>query len=307
LGYDLICLGNLTIDDVILPDQTQNLGCFGGDTIYSAFGAACWSDKVGFVAPVGTDFPVEHLTRLEKTGWDTRGLPRRKIPSIRNWVIYQDNDHRKWILESDPNDFFELSPTINDIPVDYLESKAFMILAMDLAAQEALVPALHKIGMVALDPQEDYIEGNIERILAMLCHVDVFLPSQEEVYRLLGHHDYERACVQFSGYGVRIVVIKMGSKGSLIYNTSNQKFFHIPIYETDVVDTTGAGDAYCGGFIAMLVKTADLHLAGVAGAVSASFAIEGIGLTHILHIDPADAIARFKKLESLIQEKEDEK
>ncbi len=301
MGYDLICLGNLTIDDVVLPDQTQQLGCFGGDAIYSAFGAACWSDKVGFVAPVGTDFPIEHLTHLEETGWDTRGLPKRDIPSIRNWVIYHDNNHRKWILESNPNDFFELSPTLNDIPVAYLDSKAFMILAMDLAAQEALVPVLHNLGMVAVDPQEDYIEGSIDRILSMLSNVDVFLPSQEEVFRLLGHHNYKKACEQFGGFGVKIVVVKMGSEGSLIYKTSNEKFLHIPIYDTEVVDTTGAGDAYCGGFMAMLVKTGDLKKAGLAGAVSASFAIEGIGLTHMLHIDPADARTRFEKLERLVQ------
>jgi sugar/nucleoside kinase (ribokinase family) len=304
LGYDLICLGNLTIDDVVLPDQTQQLGCFGGDAIYSAFGAACWSDKVGFVAPVGTDFPPEHLIHLQETGWDTRGLPKRSIPSIRNWVIYQDNNNRKWILESDPDDFFELSPTLNDIPCDYLDSKAFMILAMDLAAQEILSPLLRKNGLVAVDPQEDYVNGNIDRILSMLKNVDIFLPSQEEVFRLLGHHDYNKACEQFGKYGARIVVIKMGSEGSLIYDTSTQEFLRIPVYETKVVDTTGAGDAYCGGFMAMLVKTGDLKKAGLAGAVSASFAIEGIGLTHMLDIDHSEALARFKKLEKLVKQNE---
>jgi sugar/nucleoside kinase (ribokinase family) len=301
LGYDLICLGNLTVDDVILPDQTQQLGCFGGDAIYSAFGAACWSDKVGFVAPVGNDFPPEHLVHLQETGWDTRGLPKRSVPSIRNWVIYQDNNHRKWILESDEKDFFELSPTISDIPNDYLESKAFMLLAMDLTAQESLSPVLRKIGLVAVDPQEDYVAGNIDRILSMLRNVDIFLPSQEEVFRLLGHHDYEKACMQLGEHGARIVVIKMGSEGSLIYNTTYRKFIRIPIYETDVVDTTGAGDAYCGGFMSMFVKTGDLRKAGLAGAVSASFAIEGMGLTPMLQTNHSKALARFQKLERIVE------
>lgn len=305
MGYDLICLGNLTVDDVVLPDQTQQLGCFGGDAIYSAFGAACWSDKVRFVAPVGTDFPQEHLKHLQETGWDTRGLPKRSIPSIRTWVIYQDNNNRKWILESDPNDFFELSPTINDIPNDYLDSKAFMLLAMDLTAQETLSPILRKNGLVAVDPQEDYINGNIDRILAMLKNVDIFLPSQEEVFRLLGHHDYKMACEQFSKYGVHIVVIKMGPEGSLIFDSSNHEFIKIPIYETKVVDTTGAGDAYCGGFMSMLVKSGNLQKAGLAGSVSASFAVEGFGLTPMLHIDPTEAQARFKKLEQYVNGSEE--
>ena len=299
MKFDLICLGNLTIDDVILPDQTKQIGNFGGDAIYSALGAAYWSDQVGFVAPVGTDFPKVHLDSLREAGWDTRGLPERTIPSIRNWVIYQDNNNRQWILESNPDDFLELSPTMADIPTDYLQSRAFVLLAMDLTAQERLVPDLHKIGLVAVDPQEDYIAGNIDRILAMLKNVDVFLPSQVEVFRILGHHDYERACREFASYGPRIIVIKMGSDGSLIYDHSRNKIWRIPVCKTTVVDTTGAGDAYCGGFMAMYVKTGDLLQAGLAGAVSSSFAIEAMGLNHMLDINPKEAKRRFDELKAL--------
>ncbi|MDR3574380.1 MAG: PfkB family carbohydrate kinase [Anaerolineaceae bacterium] len=298
MTYDLICLGNLTIDDVILPDKTKKLGCFGGDTIYSLLGAACWSDQLGFVAPVGIDFPQENLSSLREHGWDGRGLPQRALPSIRNWVIYQNDNQRTWILESDPGDFYALSPTLDDIPADYLDARAFMLLAMDLAAQEALAPQLRKKGLVALDPQEDYIAGNVERILALLQHVDIYLPSQEEVHRILGHQDYEKACRQFAGCGVGSVVVKMGSAGSLIYERARDSFFHIPIYPSKVVDTTGAGDAYCGGFMAMYVKTGSLVDAGLAGAVSASFAIEDFGLSHMFAIDRQQAQTRFDLLKS---------
>jgi sugar/nucleoside kinase (ribokinase family) len=300
LSYDLICLGNLTIDDVVLPDKTQQLGCFGGDTIYSALGASFWSDQIGFVSPVGIDFPQEHMAALQLSGWDTRGLIKRPIPSIRNWVIYQDNNQRKWILESNPDDFFELSPTIKDIPVDFLQSRSFMLLAMDLASQANLAPVLRKYGVVGVDPQEDYIEGNVDRVLEMIKNVDIFTPSQVEVFRLLGHKDYERACHEFAACGPNIVVIKMGSEGSLIFNKAKNQFIRIPIYNTKVVDTTGAGDAYCGGFMAMYTKTGDLFQAGLAGAVSASFAIEGIGLTHMFNVDKQKAQSRFDELKALV-------
>ena len=298
--YDLICLGNLTIDDIVLPDKTESLGCFGGDAIYSALGAKCWSDAVGFVAPVGTDFPKKNVVQLHEAGWDTRGLPERDIPSIRNWVIYEDNNRRKWILESDPNDFLALSPTIEDIPADYLDSKAFMILAMDLEAQETLAPQLRKRGMVAVDPQEDYILGNVDRILTMLKNVDIYMPSQEEVFRILGHHDYAKACRQFADHGARIVVVKMGQDGSLIYDHANGNFYQIPIYPANVVDTTGAGDAYCGGFMAMYGQSGSLLDAGLAGAVSASFAIESFGLTHMLNLNPKEAENRFEVLKNQV-------
>lgn len=296
MTYDLICLGNLTIDDVVLPDKTERLGCFGGDAIYSALGASCWSDKVSFVAPVGTDFPEEHLAHLHESGWDTRGLPQRDLPSIRNWVIYKDNNNRTWIVESNPDDYFALSPILEDIPADYLDAKAFMLLAMDLASQETLAPQLRKHGLVAVDPQEDYIAGNVERILELLKDVDVYLPSQEEVYRILGHRDYEKACRQFAERGAGTVVVKMGHEGSLIYERGRDAFTRIPAYPTKVVDATGAGDAYCGGFMAMVAKSGDLVQAGLAGAVSASFAIEDFGLTHMFALDRKEAQARLVTL-----------
>ena len=181
MPYDLVCLGNLSIDDVVLPDRTTRLNCFGGDTIYAALGARWWSDAVRFVAPVGADFPQENLDYLYHSGIETRGLPRRTIPGTHYRVIYADNYQRTWITLNAEKDFGALSPTIADIPDDYLKAHAFLILAMDLAAQEALAPVLRVQGMVALDPQEEYIPGNETRVMSMLKNVDIFLPSQEEV------------------------------------------------------------------------------------------------------------------------------
>src|SRR5512135_1291699 len=179
---DLVCLGNLSIDDVFLPDQTSRLNCFGGDTIYAALGARWWSDAVRFVAPAGSDFPEEHLDYLNRAGMETRGLPRRSVPGVHYRVVYADNNQRTWTMLTADRDFDKLSPAVTDIPADYLDSRAFLILAMDLAAQESLAPALRTHGVLALDPQEEYIPGNQARVLDMLGNVDIFLPSQEEVF-----------------------------------------------------------------------------------------------------------------------------
>jgi sugar/nucleoside kinase (ribokinase family) len=298
MPYDLVCLGNLSIDDVVLPDQTTRLNCFGGDTIYAALGAHWWSDAVGCVAPAGADFPEEHLATLNHFGMDTRGLPRRPIRGTHYRVVYADNYQRTWTMLNAKGDFSTLSPGVADIPGDYLEARAFLILAMDLAAQEALAPALRPHGVVALDPQEEYIPGNQPRVLAILGNVDIFLPSQEEVFLLLGHRDYEQACRLFAGYGPKVVVVKMGQDGSLIFDAQADRFHSIPVFKTTVVDTTGAGDSYSGGFMAMYIRSGDLLKAGLAGTVSASFAIQDFGLTHMFSIGRAEAEQRFQALEA---------
>ena len=297
MRYDLVCLGNLSIDDVVLPDQTTRLNCFGGDTIYAALGARWWSDDVRFVAPSGADYPENNLEFLIRSGLQIRGLVKRPVPTVHYRVSYANNNQRTWTMLSNPDDFLELSPTLSDVPAEYRIARAFLVLAMDLKAQEALAPALHYYGQLALDPQEEYIPGNEKRVLEMLKDVDIFLPSLEEVSLLLGHHDPEKACRLFAGLGPKVVVVKLGGQGSLIYDALADRFYPIPIYPTRVVDTTGAGDTFCGGFMAMYVRSGDLVKAGLAGAVSASYAVEDFGLTHMFDINPMEAGLRLRALE----------
>lgn len=282
---DVVCLGNVSIDDIVLHEGTTRMACFGGDAIYAALSARMWSDAVQFVAPIGTDYPIEHIARLQGAGWDLQGMPRRDVPTHRNWVIYEQDGRRTWVLRTDENNFFLLSPLTADIPPAFRQTRSFLILAMDLAAQEDLVAGLRGgEALIALDPQEDYIPGNEQRVLGMLAGVDIFLPSEIEVERLLGHQDYPRAAIQFAELGCKIVGIKLGARGSLLYDARSRRFTRLPAAAAQVVDTTGAGDSFSGGFMARYLQTGDVVQAGLAGTVSASFAVEGFGLNHLFDV-----------------------
>lgn len=294
---DLVCLGNVTIDDVVLYNGTTRMGCFGGDALYAALSAGLWSQRVQFVAPIGNDYPLEHKERLQEAGWDLSGMPRRDVPTHRNWVIYEQDGRRTWVLRTEANNFYTLSPLTIDVPPAFLQTRAFLILAMDLAAQEDLVIGLRgRQALIALDPQEDYIPGNEQRIIKMLGGVDIFLPSEIEVERLLGHRNFERAARQFAELGCCIVGIKLGANGALLYDARSDRFLHIPSYVTQVVDTTGAGDSFSGGFMARYLHTGDLEQGGLGGTVSASFAIEDFGLGHLFNVTPKQAQLRLAEL-----------
>jgi len=298
--YDLICLGNITLDDIILPDgQTQN-NCFGGDALYATLSGRIWSKHVSFVAPIGNDTPELFFSQLNNSGIDLLGMPSRNLPMIRNIVKYHAAGERQWTLLSDPDLFFPLSPVPSDIPISYLSSKAFLILAMDMKAQEILVPFLKNSGaLIALDPQEDYILGNEQRLLNVLKDVDIFMPNQDEVYNLLKHRDWHKAAKELANYGPKIIVIKCGADGSLIFDANLNTTMTIPAFDTQAKDTTGAGDSYCGGFMTVFTEGHNLIRAGIAGTVSASFAIEGYGHSHMFNINPTEAQQRFTKLINL--------
>ena len=111
----------------------------------------------------------------------------------------------------------------------------------------------------------------------MLADVDLFLPSEVEVKRLCGQNAPEAAAREFAQYGPKVVVIKLGAEGSLVYDVSHDRLTPVPVYPARVADSTGAGDAYCGGFLAGYLLTSDPITAALYGTVAASYVVEAIG------------------------------
>ena len=286
----LVCLGNFTLDDVVLPDGSERPGCTGGDALYATLAARPWEPASELVAPVGSDFPATIAAEISRAGLDNAGFARRNSPTLHNRVEYFADGRRRWTLFATEEEFDILSPLPSDIPASYRGAKAYLVLAMTLSAQQKLVADLkaRSEAIVALDPQEDYIKGNEIALRALISKVDIFLPSAEEVERLLGTGDWGEAARTFAAIGPKIVVIKLGADGCLVFDRERDLEFSIPAYPvTDIVDTTGAGDSFCGAFMAAYLK--DLRhpeYAARAGAVAASFTVAGYGVDPLFRTDP---------------------
>ncbi len=295
----LVCFGNLTLDDIVQPDGTVREWCIGGDALYGVLGARLFDSRAEMVAPVGRDFPQDISARIRRAGLSGAGLPERSCPTLHTRFVYQTPDHRTVTLVSDAGDFEILSPKASDVPEPYWQADAFMILAMTLQAQQALIPACRarSAAPIALDPQEEYIVGNEAAVLDLVAQTDIFLPSLAEVRLLLGHEDAPRAARQFAQLGPRIVVIKMGARGCLVYHAEDNSIFVQPAFPSAPVDTTGSGDAFCCAFLASLAAApALLHQAAAAGTVAASFALAGYGAEALFEATPAQAFARLALL-----------
>ena len=291
----LVCLGNLSLDDIVRPDGSRHPAQPGGDALYGCLAARLFDPGAEFVAPIGADEPPALRAIIAASGLSTEGMPRRPAPTLRNSFVYGSDDTRDAALMSTAVDFELLSPRLADVPVRYRRARAFMILAMTLNAQAELASALraeHPGTMIALDPQDEYIAGHVDEILALVAKVDVFLPSLDEVRELLGHEDPLRAARFFADLGPGIVVIKMGGRGSLSYHARTGQTLWLPACPTRVLDTTGAGDAFCAGFLAAFLHEGKLETAARAGAVAASFAIESFGLSALAAATPSSARKR---------------
>ena len=277
----LVCCGNLTLDDVILPDGTEQPASVGGDALYGVLAARLFLPGAQMVAPVGNDLPPHVWTLIDEAGLSRAGLSPRSCPTIKTRFAYQSDDNRIVTLLSDEADFDSLSPRGPDIPPSFERARAWLVLAMTLAAQCDLVTSLRAAGagLIGLDLQEEYITGNETAILDLVRAVDVFMPSEAEVRLLLGQNDPLAACKTFAALGPRIVVIKRGAAGCFVHDAVTDTHFAWPARDAEVVDTTGAGDAFCGGFMAGLsVDCLDLRQAARQGVLAASLAVSAFGV-----------------------------
>jgi sugar/nucleoside kinase (ribokinase family) len=135
--------------------------------------------------------------------------------------------------------------------------------------------------------------------LADLTKVDYVLPSEQEIQEYFGDGiSVGEAVKGFYELGARNVVVKLGEEGAKIFRQDSEGTPTIPIFPTQVVDVTGAGDAFGGGFLAGLLETADPVLAACYGAVSASFVIEGFGAHYALGVTREQAEERLDTLKA---------
>jgi sugar/nucleoside kinase (ribokinase family) len=285
----VIIVGNLTIDDIVQPDGSSQMGTLGGNAVHAAAAALTWVGDVGVVARCGTDFPVAALDCLGQAGADTGGIRHVDGPTVRNWVIYEADGSRSWVYRTPRGRSAEVAPRPADIPAAWLArspAPVVHIAAMPLAAAAAIagsVRAQARGAVILLDTHEDWRAGNDVLEAARLA--DVFLPSREELAGLLGYDDPERGAAELTGAGITAVVVKLGGDGALVARPGGP-VSHVPAATASVVDPTGAGDSFCGGFAAGLALGEDAVSASWRGCATAGAAIGAVGSLRLLHRGP---------------------
>lgn len=287
-------LGNLTVDDVVLADGTTAMGLCGGNALYAARGARTWDEGVGVAARIGPDFSGDHPSALRDLGLELE-LVEVPYPTIHNWALYESDDIRRYVLWNGSGTHLEQSLRAAELPA-MDGAVACHIAPMPLSIQTELLAAVHdRVPVVTLDPHEDYIVGHEHEMIEMMSALTVFMPSARESELLFGRDDPEAAAVAFQAGGAHVVVIKLGSAGSIV-TVGHGITRHIPAIDVLAADPTGAGDAYCGGFVSAYACGADALAAACHGTVSASLVVETRGATTQIARDRTIAGERLRLL-----------
>jgi sugar/nucleoside kinase (ribokinase family)/fructoselysine-6-P-deglycase FrlB-like protein len=281
----VIIVGNLTIDDVIHPDGTSQMGTLGGNSVHAAAAALAWTREVGVVARSGADFPAAALGRLRDAGADISGIRRVDGPTVRNWVIYEADGRRSWVYRTPRGRGAQVAPQPADVPGEWLTRQpppVVHIAAMPLVRAAAVARSVRDrapAAVILLDTHEDWPPGG--PLLEAARAVDVFLPSREELAALLGHDDPDRAARELTAAGARCVVVKLGGDGALVARPGTGHV-RVPAFPATVADATGAGDSFCGAFAAGLALGDDPVAAARRGCATAAAAIGASGSLRLL-------------------------
>jgi sugar/nucleoside kinase (ribokinase family) len=293
MSAELVCLGNLVVDDVVLLDGTTRMGEPGGAMLYAALGAMLWETVVAVVAPLGDDYPARALHALEHRGVDLTGLRPLGRPGLRTWLLYEPAA-RRIVHRLGAANHVEASPAPGDVADRFAGARAFHLSPTPLVCQRPLLETLAKRAgaLVSLDPHDPVREDSLARWREALELVDVFFVSEEELQLDGVGHDGRGALARLAGGRLRYALLKRGAAGGLLYDMRTREARAWEARATQVVDPTGAGDAFAGGFLSGLLAGEEAAAALERGVVSASFALEAWGAAGLIAATPADARRR---------------
>ena len=327
-----LILGGLREDYCITHSDQAFLGVLGGNAAYAAAGAAVWARSVGIVGRVGSNFPAEWLERIRSAGIDTDGI--RLLPDHQDtrtfykYLSLQERvdtnpaahflragiplplglaDYRSSTEGQDNQDEFgPLAIRPSDLPAGLKATAGAHLAPGDYLTHSVVPTRLRESGvrLITVDPSIRYMQPDFRHKLRILVNgLSAFLPSEAEARSFFQPRPpglWEMA-EEFASFGCPIILVKRGAAGQYLWDSNAKRRWHIPATPARVIDVTGAGDAYCGGFLVGLEQTGDAIEAGLRGNVSASLAVEGHGPLYVLGAAPGLAQARLETLRPAVR------
>ena len=280
---DVTVVGHFAIDSILLPSRSSPFVVLGGSVTYTSFAAKRLDGTVSIISKVGGDFPEAYMWWLRQEGIDLSGVIKLENERTTRFELEYSKDltNRTLRLKS------KASPiTLGDLP-NSLHARAVHV--APIAGEISYEVVEHLKGcaeVLSIDPQGLLRSfdnaGNVtccspvdKRLLSL---INVYRSSLDELSALTGHSDMGSAIKAIHDFGVETVLVTLGIKGAVL--SVEETLYNIPpCNSVVVVDPTGAGDVFMGGFLTEYVRQKDSLWCACVGSAAASLVVEGIGPT----------------------------
>lgn len=311
---------------IITPDKRAYSDQPGGHALYTAAGISVWDKTTGILAKVNPNYPREWFDKFISKGLDIRGIQVDDSDTdLRAFYAYDENGEietenplgvyakvgltfPKSLLgyvstshsEERKRELLSFQLKIRDIPAEYFDVSAVHICPLTYNSQIALASLLHNqnITTITIDAG-DYLASQFwAELPALFTSVSAFHISERKITDLFFRRtkDLWEMAEGLATLGCDTIVIKRGAKGQLLFDNHAKERWEIPAYPVNVVDPTGAGSAFCGGFLAGFRNTYDPLTSVLYGNVSASISLEGVSPFYCMGVMPGLPNARLEYL-----------
>lgn len=297
----ILVVGSVALDTVETPFARAE-ETLGGAASYFTTAASLYS-QVNLVAVVGSDFPPEHLEFWRKRPVNLAGLQICEGRTFRWMASYHMDMNARDTLDTQLGVYAGFHPVIPD---EYRSSDLLFLANIQPELQMEVLEQAHTARLTVLDTMELWIMTAHAQLTEVIKRVDILMMSEEEVRQYTNRASLVSGVRHLFDLGLKYVVVKQGSYGALLFSADGA-FFSAPTYPLEeVIDPTGAGDAFAGGFLGYLstVKpgtngqyaVADIRRGVVHGNIIGSFVCEDFSIGRLRALTMDDVAERYRVL-----------
>lgn len=298
----LIIVGTVAFDAIETPfGKTDKI--VGGAATYIALASSYFNKKSGLVSVIGDDFPQEMLDKLKSRGVSLDGLQIKKGEKSFFWAgKYHFDMNTRDTLDTQLNVLATFSP---QVPDSYQDADFLMLGNLDPKIQLSVIKQLKKRPkLIALDTMNFWMEIAMEPLKEVLKEIDVLTINDEEARQLSGEFSIVKAAHKILKMGPKYLIIKRGEYGAVLFD-KDRMFFAPALPLEEVMDPTGAGDTFAGGFIGYIAHTKDISFenmkrAIIIGSALASFTVEKFGTERISELTEKEIDNRIQQFVDLV-------
>ena len=297
----ILVVGSVALDTVETPFTKVNETLGGAASYFST--AASLYNQVNLVAIVGSDFPSEHLDFWRNRPVNLDGLQIKQGRTFRWTARYHMDMNARDTLDTQLGVYADFHPII---PESYRSSELLFLANIQPELQLEVLEQVPHANLSVLDTMELWIMTTRPLLTEVIKRVDVLLMSEEEIRQYTNRPSIVAGVHQLLDMGLQYVVVKQGSYGALLFGADGN-FFSAPTYPLEeVIDPTGAGDAFAGGFLGYLSNVEpqqdgryaidEIKRGVVHGNIIGSYVCEDFSIGRLRTLTIEDVARRYKSL-----------
>lgn len=297
----LTVVGSIAFDSVETPFGSRER-MLGGSAVHFSIAASFFTD-VSVVGPVGDDFGNRQFEVMTSRGVDTEDIEQVSGGKTFFWKGHYDFDlNTAHTDDTQLNVFADFKPKLS---TESAGAETLFLANIQPSLQKQVRQQCEKAKFVALDSMNLWIDTARDELIETISLVDCVIINDAEIRQLTEKPNLVQAAKQLMEWGPKVVVAKQGEYGAALFNQDG--YFALPAYPLEsVLDPTGAGDSFAGGFVGYISAHINaglsrdiLRRAMAYGTAMASFNVGGFGTERVSKLTPSEISARVSDLQRI--------